>query len=110
MDMLKCFFEVGNDPVLLGGLKIMQEKALCEGYVGNPPVISSGLKSVDLPQATARQAAGTDIVESRGGGGKQFIDLLRDWFEETTKEIWRGSISFAWYFELGSSYNSEYTP
>ena len=34
MSMLKCFFEVGSDPLLFDGLKIMQEKELCEKYMG----------------------------------------------------------------------------
>ena len=47
MSMLKCFFEIGNDPALFDGLKIMQEKELCEKYMGKFPVISISLKSVD---------------------------------------------------------------
>ena len=34
MSMLKYFFEVGSDPLLFDGLKIMQEKELCEKYMG----------------------------------------------------------------------------
>ena len=47
MSMLKCFFEVGTDPALFEGLKIMQEKELCEKYMGKFPVISISLKGVD---------------------------------------------------------------
>ncbi len=47
MSMLKCFFETGSDPALFGGLKIAQEKSLCERYMGKFPVISISLKSVD---------------------------------------------------------------
>ncbi|MFQ6804420.1 MAG: AAA family ATPase [Lachnospiraceae bacterium] len=47
MSMLKCFFEIGSDPELFAGLKIMQEKELCEKYTGKFPVISISLKSVD---------------------------------------------------------------
>ena len=46
MSMLKCFFETGRDPVLFEGLKIVQEKDLCEKYMGKFPVISISLKSV----------------------------------------------------------------
>lgn len=46
MSMLKCFFEVGRDPALFEGLKIAQEKDLCEKYMGKFPVISISLKSV----------------------------------------------------------------
>ena len=47
MSMLKCFFETGKDPALFDGLKIAQEKSLCEKYMGRFPVISISLKSVD---------------------------------------------------------------
>ena len=47
MSMLKCFFEIGSDPALFDGLKIAQEKSLCERYMGKFPVISISLKSVD---------------------------------------------------------------
>ena len=46
MSMLKCFFETGKDPELFEGLKIAQEKDLCEKYMGKFPVISISLKSV----------------------------------------------------------------
>ena len=38
MSMLKCFFEAGTDPALFNGLKIMQEKELCEKYMGKFPL------------------------------------------------------------------------
>lgn len=47
MSMLKCFFEVGNDPALFEGLKIKQDKELCEKYMGKFPVIFISLKGVD---------------------------------------------------------------
>ena len=47
ISMLKCFFEIGGDPALFEGLKIAQEKELCEKYMGKFPVISISLKSVD---------------------------------------------------------------
>ena len=46
MSMLKCFFEIGSNPSVFGGLKIMQERELCEKYMGKFPVISISLKSV----------------------------------------------------------------
>ena len=57
MSMLKSFFEVGNDPALFEGLKIMQEKELCEKYMGKFPVISISLKSVDGLTFEAARAA-----------------------------------------------------
>ena len=47
MSMLKSFFEVGGDRTLFDGLKISQEKELCEKYMGKFPVVSVTLKSVD---------------------------------------------------------------
>ena len=47
MSMLKYFFEIGSNPSLFDGLKIMQEEKLCEEYMGKFPVISISLKSVD---------------------------------------------------------------
>lgn len=34
MSMLKSFFEVGSDGALFDGLKISEEKELCNGYMG----------------------------------------------------------------------------
>ena len=62
MSMLKCFFEAGSAPALFSGLKIMQEKELCEKYMGKFPVISISLKSVDgLKYETAVAALQTVI-------------------------------------------------
>lgn len=47
ISMLKSFFEIGNDPTLFEGLKIAEERELCEKYMGKFPVISINLKSVD---------------------------------------------------------------
>lgn len=66
MSMIKCFFEVGNDPTLFDGLKIMQEQALCEKYMGKFPVISISLKSVDglkfeSASAALRRVIGNEV-------------------------------------------------
>ncbi len=47
LSMLKAFFEIGCDKTLFDGLKISQERELCEKYMGQYPVISVTLKSVD---------------------------------------------------------------
>lgn len=47
MSMLKSFFEIGTDGNLFDGLRISQEKELCEAYMGKMPVVSITLKSVD---------------------------------------------------------------
>lgn len=46
MSMLQCFFETGRDASLFDGLKISQQKELCEKYMGKFPVISISLKNV----------------------------------------------------------------
>jgi hypothetical protein len=49
MNMLQTFFEIGCRKELFNGLKISQEKKLCEEYMGQFPVISISLKDVDGP-------------------------------------------------------------
>ena len=62
MSMLKNFFEIGNIPELFAGLKIMEEKELCEKYMGKFPVISISLKSVDGLKYEAAVAALRRVV------------------------------------------------
>ena len=47
MSMLKYFFETGSDSTLFDGLKISEEKELCDQYMGRFPVISISLKSAE---------------------------------------------------------------
>ena len=47
LDMLKCFFEIGGPKDVFEGLKISQEKEICEQYQGKYPVIFISLKSVE---------------------------------------------------------------
>lgn len=47
MSMLQDFFQIGCDKTLFAGMKIEQEKELCEKYMGQFPVISVSLKGVD---------------------------------------------------------------
>lgn len=44
MSMLQTFFEIGCDKTLFDGLKISEEKELCQEYMGQFPVISISLK------------------------------------------------------------------
>ncbi|MFR8535789.1 MAG: AAA family ATPase [Lacrimispora saccharolytica] len=67
MSMLKCFFEISGDQTLFDGLKITEEKSLCEEYMGQFPVISISLKSIDGPDFEAASAAlGTVIGDEAG--------------------------------------------
>lgn len=43
MNMLKTFFEIGSDKSAFEGLKISEEKELCDKYMGKFPVISISL-------------------------------------------------------------------
>ena len=67
MSMLKCFFEIGSDPKLFGGLQIAQERELCEKYMGRFPVISISLKSVDGMNLEAASAALRTVIGNEAG-------------------------------------------
>ena len=47
MNMLKTFFEIGSDKSVFEGLKIFEEKELCDKYMGKFPVISISLKGIE---------------------------------------------------------------
>ena len=47
MSMLASFFEVGADASLFDGLRVSEEKELCENYLGKFPVVFVSLKGVD---------------------------------------------------------------
>ncbi len=66
MSMLKYFFEMGNDPALFEGLKIMEAPELCRQYMGKYPVIFLSLKDAagDSFQAACRMAAVMVSVEA----------------------------------------------
>ena len=74
MSMLKCFFEIGNDPALYERLKISQEKELCEKYMGKFPVISISLKSVDGRNFESASIALRTLI---GNEARRF-DILRN--------------------------------
>ena len=84
MSMLKCFFEVGRNPALFEGLKIAQEKELCEKYMGKFPVISISLKSVDGRNFDSAVASLKTVI---GDEARRF-DFLRisDRLSEDEKE------------------------
>lgn len=84
ISMLKSFFEIGNDPTLFKGLKIAEERELCEKYMGKFPVISISLKSVDgLNFQTALVALKTVI----GNEAKGFRFLLESPFLDEKDRI-----------------------
>ena len=101
MSMLKSFFEIGSAPSVFDGLRIMQEKELCEKYMGKFPVISISLKSVDgLDFQTALTALKTVIGDEAG----RFPFLSSsDKLTEDERE------SYAQLTEVGSSQGGIYT-
>ena len=101
MSMLKCFFEVGADPALFDGLKIMQEKELCEKYMGKFPVISISLKDVDGRDFESASAALRTII---GNEAARFRFLnSSDRLTDDEKE------SYAQLTEVGASQGGIYT-
>ena len=67
MSMLKSFFVIGSDPSVFDGLKIMQEKDLCEKYMGKFPVISISLKSVGGLSFESASAALRTVIGNEAG-------------------------------------------
>ncbi len=47
MSMLRCFFEIGTDKSIFDGLKITENKTVCDAYMGRYPVVSVSLKGVN---------------------------------------------------------------
>ena len=86
MSMLKCFFEIGRNPALFEGLKIMQEKDLCEKYMGKLPVISISLKSVDGRNFDSALAALKTVIGNEAGRFRFLKDSDKLSIEE--KEIY----------------------
>ena len=88
MSMLKCFFEIGGDLALFEGLKIAQEKELCEKYMGKFPVISISLKSVD---GLSYEAAVTALRRAIGNEACRFGFLTEsERLGQNDKELYMG--------------------
>lgn len=101
MSMLKCFFETGSDPALFDGLKIMQEKELCEKYMGKFPVISISLKSVDGRNFESASVALHTLI---GDEARRFVFLKNsDRLSEDDKE------AYAQLTKIGSAQGVLYT-
>ena len=73
MSILKYFFEIGGDPSAFHGLKIMEEKELCEKCMGKFPVISTSLKSVDGRTYESASVALRTVIGNEAG---RFRSLL----------------------------------
>ena len=88
MSMLMHFFEIGSNPDSFEGLKIMQEKELCEKYMGKFPVISISLKSVD---GRSFEAASSALRRVIGNEALRFRFLSEsDQLTQDDKELYNG--------------------
>lgn len=102
MDMLKCFFEAGQDKTLFGGLKIMSETDLCNEYMGQYPVISVSLKGVSGLNFEESKARLSNIIKFEFNRHKYMLDSnkLDDYEKEEYRKYLRGTTDSA---ELSSS-------
>ena len=62
ISMLQAFFEIGCDKSWFEGLKISEEKELCEEYMGRFPVISISLKDVDGRTFKSARSAMKNVI------------------------------------------------
>ena len=74
MSMLKAFFEIGGNWALFDGLKISEEKEICEEYMGKFPVISISLKDVE---GSDYDVARTLLCSVIGNEALRFYELLK---------------------------------
>lgn len=96
MDMLKCFFEIGQDKSLFSGLKIMAETDLCDEYMGRFPVISISLKSVSgLNFDEAKAQLGYIISDEFKRHKKQIFSSLEDYEQEKYMNYLKGTTDSA---------------
>ena len=88
MSMLKCFFEIGTDPVLFDGLAISSNEQLCKEYMGKYPVISISLKNVN---ATSFESAFQLVAQMIAEAAEkvQFLMTSGKLTEDNKKEYWR---------------------
>lgn len=63
MSMLQCFYELGADESLFDGLKIAQDKPLCEQCLGRFPVIFLTLKDVEGLDYSSAEANLTRLMQ-----------------------------------------------
>lgn len=91
MSMLKAFFEIDCDRSLFEGLKISEDKELCDRYMGQFPVISITLKNAEgLTYAAARDS----LKDTIGTEARRFEFLIdSDKLTEEDCDSYRALIS-----------------
>ena len=87
MSMMQTFFEIGCDKTLFDGLKISEEKELCQEYMGQFPVISVSLKGVEGQNFQEALAAMKWIIGPEALRFRFLLDSSRLSAED--KEIYR---------------------
>ena len=87
MSMMQTFFEIGCDKTLFDGLKISEEKELCQEYMGQFPVISVSLKGVEGQNFQEALAAMKWIIGQEALRFRFLLDSSRLSAED--KEIYR---------------------
>lgn len=87
MSMMQTFFEIGCDKTLFDGLKISEEKELCQEYMGQFPVISVSLKGVEEQNFQEALAAMKWIIGQEALRFRFLLDSSRLSAED--KEIYR---------------------
>lgn len=87
MSMMQTFFEIGCDKTLFDGLKILEEKELCQEYMGQFPVISVSLKGVEGQNFQEALAAMKWIIGQEALRFRFLLDSSRLSAED--KEIYR---------------------
>ena len=91
MNMLKSFFEIGNQQSLFDGLIISENREICEKYMGKFPVISISLKNVEgLNFESARRS----LKDTLGMEARRFYFLSEsNNLTEEERESYRALIS-----------------
>ena len=88
MSMLRYFFEIGADASLFDGLRIAENKKLCEEFQGKYPVIFLSFKNVDGITFADAQYRLTELI---AGEAERFAFLAQsDKLTENEKSLYRG--------------------
>ena len=62
MSMLENFFSIEKDQSIFAGLRVSEEKALCEQYMGKYPVISVSLKGIQADSFEDARALAVGVI------------------------------------------------
>ena len=88
MSMLRYFFEIGADASLFDGLRIAENKKLCEEFQGKYPVIFLSFKNVEGLTFADAQYRLTELI---AGEAERFAFLAQsDKLTENEKNLYRG--------------------